>query len=57
MKKSIRKMMLRGETVRTLQPLQLVEARGGDGNAAPRYESTGTCPGQHAANSIAPACG
>jgi hypothetical protein len=49
MKKSIRKLTLRSETVRTLRPLrpldlnEVTPVRGGDGAQAPRFESTGPC--------------
>ena len=47
MKKAIRKLTLRRETVRALRPLDLNEAtpvRGGDGAPPPRFESTIPCP-------------
>jgi hypothetical protein len=59
-KKSIRKLALRSETVRALRSLDLDEAtpvRGGDGNAVQRAESTGTCPGPAAITFSMQACG
>jgi hypothetical protein len=46
MKKSIRKLILRSETVRKLRPLELnavTEVRGGDGAERRRFESTIPC--------------
>jgi hypothetical protein len=59
MKKSIRKLALRSETVRALRPLnfdEVAHVRGGDGEA-PRYESTGSCPGRAAGLLATEACG
>lgn len=58
MKKSIRKLTLRGETIRTLRTLDLqgiTPARGGN-DSAPQFESTGTCPGIGDAASAALPC-
>lgn len=59
MKKSIHRLTIRRETVPTLRPLDLTEAtpvRGGDGAVAPRFESTGTCPGAGPGLLATPAC-
>lgn len=44
MKKTLRKLVVRGETIRVLRTLDLRNIAGADGGAARPFESTGTCP-------------